>query len=132
MRALLLAIMLMLPLMKGWMWYRGDEAAAARYRTSLSDAQGKKDYAKVQLLERKLAQLGQDTRLSEFNTAKLLERDGKINEAYERLLRLAPRHQLREQRRQRSWVQRQPRRRRSALQHSQKAARWGRARRQCP
>jgi hypothetical protein len=84
------AIMLMLPLMKGWMWYRGDEAAAARYRTSLSDAQGKKNYAKVQLLERKLAQLGQDTRPSEFNTARLLERDGKINEAYERVQRLAP------------------------------------------
>jgi lipopolysaccharide biosynthesis regulator YciM len=84
------AMLLMLPLMKGWMWYRGDEAAAARYRTSLSAAQNTKDYAKVQLLERKLSQLGQDTRLSEFNTVRSLERDGKINEAYERVQRLAP------------------------------------------
>jgi predicted Zn-dependent protease len=84
------AFLSLLPLMKGWMWYRGDQAAAARYRTSLSAAQEKKDYAKVQLLERKLAQLGQDTRLSEFNTAKLLERDARIGEAYERMQHLAP------------------------------------------
>jgi predicted Zn-dependent protease len=84
------AILLMLPLLKGWMWYRGDRAAAARYRIALATAQEQRDFARVHLFERKLAQLGQDTRLSEFNTAKLLERDGKTKEAYERMQRLAP------------------------------------------
>jgi len=84
------ALLSLLPLMKGWMWYRGNETAAARYRAAVATAQEEKDYNRVQLFERKLSQLGQDTRLAEYNTALLLERDGKTAEAYERMQRLAP------------------------------------------
>lgn len=83
-------LLLPIPLLTGWMLFRGQLSTAAQYRMAVNTAQKEKDYARVQLFERKLAQLGVDTRLSEFNTARLLEQDGKLFEAYERMQRLAP------------------------------------------
>jgi tetratricopeptide (TPR) repeat protein len=49
-----------------------------------------KDYAKINMFERKLAQFGVDTKLTDFNAAMALAQDGKIAEAYERMQELAP------------------------------------------
>jgi tetratricopeptide (TPR) repeat protein len=86
------AVLLVLPILIGVAWsvLWGQRTVASRYRLAVNDALEEKDYDRVQLFERKLSQLGVDTKLSEFNTAQALERDGQIAEAYERMQRLAP------------------------------------------
>ena len=88
----LLAVLLVLPILMGVAWSAlwGQRSVASRYRLAVNAAIEEKDYGRVQLFERKLSQLGVDTKLSEFNTAQALERDGQIAEAYERMQRLAP------------------------------------------
>jgi tetratricopeptide (TPR) repeat protein len=85
-------LILALPILAATAWgaYWGKDTIASRYKLALTETLEKKDYAKTQLLERKLAGFGIDTALSDFNTAKALENDGKIDEAYERIQRLAP------------------------------------------
>ncbi|HEX4413923.1 MAG TPA: hypothetical protein VH107_09875 [Lacipirellulaceae bacterium] len=85
-------LVLVLPILVATTWgaYWGKDTIANRYKLALTETLEKKDYAKTQLLERKLAGFGIDTALSDFNTAKALESDGKVDEAYERIQRLAP------------------------------------------
>jgi predicted Zn-dependent protease len=86
------ALLLILPIAVvaayGMLW--GENDTAARYRLAVKQSLDEKDYTKAQLFERKLAQLGVDTKLSAFHTAQALERDGRTLEAYDRMQRLAP------------------------------------------
>lgn len=83
-------IVLLLPMLfvSGWMLMGGSAGVADNYRAAINDARAAKDYARLHLLERKLAQLGVDTRLTEYNTVLALERDNKLSEAFERAQRL--------------------------------------------
>ena len=86
------ALLLLLPVLVATAWGArlGKETIATRYRLALSRSLEEKDYSGAALLERKLAGLGINTQLSEFNTAQALGRDGKFTEAYDRMQRLAP------------------------------------------
>jgi tetratricopeptide (TPR) repeat protein len=86
------ALLLVMPILAATAWgaYWGKEAIATRYKLALTETLEKKDYSKTQLLERKLSEFGIDTALSDFNTAKALERDGELAKAYDRMQRLAP------------------------------------------
>jgi tetratricopeptide (TPR) repeat protein len=86
------ALILLLPILAAAAWGSiwGQTYVAEQYRLAVKEALGQKDYSRVQLYERKLSQLGVDTNLTDFRTAETLEKDGKINEAYERMERLAP------------------------------------------
>jgi tetratricopeptide (TPR) repeat protein len=86
------AVLLLLPIVvtAAWGALLGHDHVADQYKLALKDALKDKDYARSQLYERKLAQLGVDTNLTDFRTAEALERDGKIADAYERMQRLAP------------------------------------------
>lgn len=88
----LLAVFLVLPIpvVLAWSTFGGTSRVAGRYQVTVKQALEDKDYARAQLFERKLAQLGVDTNLSEFNTALALERQGNVKEAFERMQRLAP------------------------------------------
>jgi tetratricopeptide (TPR) repeat protein len=83
---------LLLPLaaIGGWTVLRGNESIAAQYRLAVKEAREKKDYERVQLYERKLAQLGVATELTDYQTALALAQDGEIEKAYDRMQRLAP------------------------------------------
>ena len=61
----------------------------SRYRLAVERALTENDYARVQLFERKLAQLGVETNLSKFNAALGLAHDGKLVEAYDQMHCLA-------------------------------------------
>jgi tetratricopeptide (TPR) repeat protein len=85
-------VLVLLPLtgIAAWtaLWGRGS--IAAQYRLAVKEAREAKDYERVRLFERKLAQLGVSTQLVEYQTASALAQDGKYGEAYERMQRLAP------------------------------------------
>jgi tetratricopeptide (TPR) repeat protein len=68
----------------------GHASAASQYRLAVKEALEAKDYERSQLFERKLAQLGVDTQLTDYRTADTLARDGKLQQAYQRMQRLAP------------------------------------------
>ena len=68
----------------------GNVNVASQYRMAVKEALEVKDYDRAQLYERKLAQLGVDTKLTDYRTAEAFARDGKLAEAYERMQRLAP------------------------------------------
>lgn len=68
----------------------GKRDIAERYKIAVREAAESGDYSKVDLYERKLAQLGIDTRRSDFRTAQVLADDGDFAAAYERMKRLAP------------------------------------------
>jgi tetratricopeptide (TPR) repeat protein len=86
------ALLLLLPILvtAAWGAIWGHEYVADEYRLALKDALSKKDYSLAQMYERRLANLGVDTNMTDFHTAEALERDGKTAEAYERMQRLAP------------------------------------------
>ena len=84
----LLVLSLPLLLAVGWVALWGRSGIAANYRAAIADAQARRDYARLQLWERKLVQLGVDTRRTEFLTVLSLERDGKLEEAYARARQL--------------------------------------------
>ncbi len=67
----------------------GKEDIAERYKIAVRDAANAGDYAMVELFERKLAQLGIDTRCTDYRTALKLADDGDLQEAYMRMQRLA-------------------------------------------
>jgi hypothetical protein len=67
---------------------KGD--IAERYKIAVRDAADAGDYQRVELYERKLAQLGIDTRRTDYRTAIKLADDGDLEDAYERMKRLAP------------------------------------------
>ncbi len=85
----LFVLLLPLPVLAGWFVFGGRSGVAANYEAAIADARAAKDYARMALFERKLAQLGVDTRRTEFNSVLTLERDGQLNAAYERAQRLA-------------------------------------------
>jgi tetratricopeptide (TPR) repeat protein len=86
------ALVLLVPVgaAAGWglLWGRGS--VAAHYRLAVKEAREAGNYERVQLFERKLAQLGADTQQMDFNTALALANDGKMQQAYERMQKLAP------------------------------------------
>jgi tetratricopeptide (TPR) repeat protein len=86
------AILALLPLVSiaGWTLWRGRDSIAAQYRVAVQKARDKKDYEQVELFERKLAQLGVATELTDYQTALALAKDGEIDKAYERMQKLAP------------------------------------------
>ncbi|MEM6798448.1 MAG: tetratricopeptide repeat protein [Planctomycetota bacterium] len=63
---------------------------ADRYKLAVRDALESGDHARVFLFERKLAQLGVDTRRADYRNAAALADDGDLPAAYERMKRLAP------------------------------------------
>lgn len=86
------AAVLLLPIAASATWglLWGSSHAAERYKVALRDAVEDKDYARMRLYESKLTQLGADTRHADFKTAEALAEEGKEDEAYERMQRLAP------------------------------------------
>ncbi len=86
------AIILLLPILGAATWgaWWGSAQATERYNVALRDAVEAKDYTRVELYERKLLQLGADTRRTDYQTAEALAKEGKLQEAYERMQRLAP------------------------------------------
>ncbi len=68
----------------------GKMRVVGQYRTAIQEAQEEGDFQQVQLFERKLAQLGADTKLMDFRTAGDLAKDGKLKKAYRQMQRLAP------------------------------------------
>lgn len=77
---------LLVALQGAWL---GQAGIAERYKVAVRDAVEQGDYERVDLLERKLAQLGVDTRRRDYRTALALESDGELAQAYERMKRLA-------------------------------------------
>ena len=73
-----------------WTMIQGDESFAKQYNVVVNEAREKKDYKRVQLFQRKLAQLGVSTDLAAYQTALALEKDGELDQAYERMQQLAP------------------------------------------
>lgn len=72
-----------------WFVLGGRSGVSANYQAAIIDARAAKDYSRLQLLERKLVQLGVDSKRMEFNSVLLLERGGNLREAYARAQRLA-------------------------------------------
>lgn len=62
---------------------------AENYKLAVRESLEAGDYECVALFERKLAQLGIDTRRSEYRNALTLEKDGDLATAYERMWRIA-------------------------------------------
>lgn len=73
-------------------WY-GSAEIEARYSQAVQEALLQQDYDRARLYEKKLAQLGFDTNLSEYRTALTLADLGKGEEAFKRMQRLAPENQ---------------------------------------
>jgi len=73
-----------------WMNFRGRSSVAKQYRQAVTVARAEKDYDRVRLYERKLAQLGVSTQFTDYQTAFALAEDGQLAEAYARMQRLAP------------------------------------------
>jgi len=65
-------------------------SVAGPYQHAVKESLEAKDFAGAQFYERKLAQLGIDTKLTDYQTAQSLARDGKFEQAYQRMQRLAP------------------------------------------
>lgn len=86
--ALVFALPFAFVAVQGAMLGKGD--IAERYKIAVRDAADAGDYQKVELYERKLAQLGIDTRRTDYRTAIKLADDGDLGDAYERMKRLAP------------------------------------------
>ncbi len=85
-------VLVLLPILLAMTWTKlwGSSRVASRYKVAVQQAVEKKEYDRAALFERKLAQLGVNTQLNDFNTAEALNRDGKIEEAFERMKLLAP------------------------------------------
>lgn len=86
------ALLMLLPFAAVWgstAWF-GNGAVISSYRIAVKKALDKHDYDRAQLYERKLAQLGVDTKLTEFRTALAHAKEEEFDKAYERMLRLAP------------------------------------------
>jgi tetratricopeptide (TPR) repeat protein len=83
-------VLLPLAVMGTWTLIRGNSSFATQYNIAVNEAREKKDYEHVQLYQRKLAQLGLSTELTDFQTALALEEDDELQQAYERMQQLAP------------------------------------------
>jgi tetratricopeptide (TPR) repeat protein len=86
----LLVLLFPLVAISSWTMIRGNGRIAGRYFLAVKAAREAKDYEKVRLYERKLAQLGVATDLADYQTAVALAQDGNFDEAYKRMQLLAP------------------------------------------
>jgi tetratricopeptide (TPR) repeat protein len=68
----------------------GKSRIADQYRAAVALAREAKTFDRLQLYERKLAQLGVNTDATTFNTAMGLAQDGNFDDAYERMSAIAP------------------------------------------
>ncbi len=86
------ALMLLGPIVIAVAWGGawGREGVAVQYRTAIQDARDAADYPRLLVLERKLSQLGVDSQRTDFHSALALEEQGRLDEAFERMQRLAP------------------------------------------
>ncbi len=86
------ALLLMLPISvaAAWSAFWGQQMVADHYVQAVKQAAEDKDYDRVQLFQRKLAQLGVETQLSDYNTAELLAKNGEMAAAYKSMQLLAP------------------------------------------
>lgn len=73
---------------------QSDGQIATRYKEAVRDALEVGEAERAQLFERKLAQLGVDTRRTDFRNASAIAADGDMATAYARMKRLAPADQL--------------------------------------
>ncbi|MGL4511651.1 MAG: hypothetical protein ACRCT8_01060 [Lacipirellulaceae bacterium] len=73
---------------------QSDDARADPYRKAVQEATAEQDYKRVDLFERKLAQLGVDSRATAFRVAERFEEDGDVAGAFERMQALAPRAEV--------------------------------------
>jgi tetratricopeptide (TPR) repeat protein len=71
----------------------GKGSIAGQYRAGIEEAKEADDYATIALYERKLAQLGVDTTTRDYQTALELAKNGEIEQAYERMRKLASENQ---------------------------------------
>jgi tetratricopeptide (TPR) repeat protein len=83
-------VVLLLAAIGGWTLFRGRGSFAAQYQVAVKQARERKDYERVRLFERKLAQLGVATELTDYRTAVALANDGELEQAYQRMQQLAP------------------------------------------
>ena len=89
------ALVMLSPFAAVWahsMWV-GKGQVVSRYQTSMKDALEAQEYDRVRLYERKLAQLGVDTQLTDYRNALALAEEEKLEEAYQRMKLLAPEDQ---------------------------------------
>jgi predicted Zn-dependent protease len=70
--------------------FSGGETVARQYRRAVEQARESKDYTRMHLFERKLAQLGVQTQATDYRTALSFAEQGKFDEAYQRMRALAP------------------------------------------
>lgn len=73
----------------GVRYFRGPGGVSEMYSVAAKQAREDKDYEKSNFYERKLAQLGADTKSATFRSALALAEEGKIAEAYEKMKPLA-------------------------------------------
>jgi tetratricopeptide (TPR) repeat protein len=86
------AILLFMPVAGAVLWGTtlGKESVTEHYRAAAQDAREAEDYDKLRFLEDKLVQLGADTKRTDYQAAIRLEEGGRVEEAFERMQRLAP------------------------------------------
>jgi tetratricopeptide (TPR) repeat protein len=84
------AVIVLVPILGAVTWTKiwGKGGIAAQYRIAVNEALDNKDFDRAQLFERKLAQLGEDSRMTDYQTAITLGNE--LDEAYERMKVLAP------------------------------------------
>ncbi len=68
----------------------GKSRITAKYKTAVRETLEARDYDRAELYEKKLAQLGYDTQLTEYKTAITFAEEEKLDEAYNRMELLAP------------------------------------------
>ena len=68
----------------------GKGRITAKYKTAVREMLESRDYDRAKLYERKLAQLGFDTQLTGYRTAVTFAEEDDLDEAYHRMLLLAP------------------------------------------
>ncbi|MEM8943681.1 MAG: hypothetical protein AAGD11_00745 [Planctomycetota bacterium] len=73
-----------------WHALFGKSQVRKTYREANQQALDARDYELSELYDRKLADLGEDTQRTSYRTAETLAAEGKLDEAYERMLILAP------------------------------------------
>jgi len=86
------AALMLVPVVLIWAYitWVGKGQVVSRYQLAVKEALELREYDRANLYERKLAQLGVDTQRTEYRTALALAEEEKHDEAYERMLRLAP------------------------------------------
>ena len=74
----------------GWRWMRGPGIIQEKYDVAAKRAFADNDFVAGAFYSRKLEDLGVDTKMNDFRRAEALQKDGKIDEAYQIMKTLAP------------------------------------------